>query len=63
MTNTCPNYQDIPSHKLLAYLPEFDLLSQFVHPSMDDRPNYGSIESQGKHAVVPRSEQQTMTLD
>jgi hypothetical protein len=63
MANSFPNYQDVPSHKLLAYFPEFDLLSQFGHPSVDDRLNYGLSESQGKHAVVHRSEQQTMTLD
>jgi hypothetical protein len=63
MANSCPNYQDVSSHKPLAYLPEFDLLYQFDHPSASDRPNYGLNEYHGKHAVVPRSEQQTMTLD
>jgi hypothetical protein len=40
MANCCPNYQDVPSHKSLAYLPKFDLLSQFDHPSIGDRLNY-----------------------
>jgi hypothetical protein len=38
-------------------------LAQFGHPSMDDRTNYGSNESLGTHAVAPKSERQTVTLD
>jgi hypothetical protein len=63
MANSCPKYQDVPSHKLLAYLPEFYLLSLFGHPSTSDRLKYGSSESQGKLAIVPRSKQQTVILD
>jgi hypothetical protein len=63
MTNSCPNYQDVPSHKPLAYLSEFDLLSQFGHPSVGDRLNYESSESQRMCAVAPKSERQTATLD
>jgi hypothetical protein len=63
MANSCINYQDVPSHKLLSYLPEFDLLSQFGHPSAGDRPNYGSSESRGTRVVAPKTERQTATLD
>jgi hypothetical protein len=63
MTDACPNYLDIPSRMLLAYLPIFGSLTQFGHPSVDDRLNCGSSESRGKHAVIPRSEQQTVTLN
>jgi hypothetical protein len=63
MANSCPNYHDILSYKPLAYLSEFDLLSQFDHPFVGDRSNYASSESQGKHAIVLISEQQTVTLD
>jgi hypothetical protein len=45
MVDSSPNYLDAPSHKPLAYLPEFGLLTQFGHPSAGDRPNYGSSES------------------
>jgi hypothetical protein len=45
MADSCLNYQGIPSHKPLAYLLEFGLLAQFVHPFVGDRPNCGSSES------------------
>jgi hypothetical protein len=41
MADSCPNYLDVPSHKPLAYLLEFGLLTQFGRPSVDDRLNYG----------------------
>jgi hypothetical protein len=63
MADSCPNYLDVPLHKLLAYIPIFGSLAQFGHPSMGDRLNYGSSESRGKHAIVPRSEKQIVTLD
>jgi hypothetical protein len=62
MANSCLNYQVVPSHKPLAYLLESDLLSQFGYSSVGDRLNYGSSESQGKHAVVPKNKQQTVAL-
>jgi hypothetical protein len=63
MANSCPNYQDVPSHKPFAYLSEFDLLSQFGHLFVGDRLKCESSDSQEKHAVVPRSEQQTVTVN
>jgi hypothetical protein len=63
MTGSCPNYLDAPSHMLLAYLPESDSLTLFGHLSAGDRLNYKSNESLGKHAVAPRSGQQTGILD
>jgi hypothetical protein len=63
MTNSCANYQDIPSRKIWAYILEFGLLTLFGHPSTSDRPNYESSESQGIHAIAPKSERQTATLD
>jgi hypothetical protein len=63
IANSYPNYQDIPSRKLWAYLLEFDLLAQFGHPFVGDRPNCESSESQGMHAVAPKSERQTATLN
>jgi hypothetical protein len=45
MADSCPNYLDALSHKPLAYLPTFGLLTQFGHPSAGDRPNYKSSES------------------
>jgi hypothetical protein len=59
--NSYPNSLDITLHKLIAYPPGFGLLARFGHLSVDDRPNYGSNESLGMHAVAPKSEQQTMT--
>jgi hypothetical protein len=56
MTNSCPNSQDIPSHKPITYPPGFSLLTLFGHPSVDDRPNYGSNESQEMCTVAPKSE-------
>jgi hypothetical protein len=56
MTDSCPNYLHVPSHKPLAYLHEFGLLAQFGHPSVGDRPNCESSESRGMHAVAPKSE-------
>jgi hypothetical protein len=63
MADACPNYLDVPLHMPLAHPPRFDLLTQFGYPSVGDRLNYGSSDFQGKHAVVPRSEQQTVTID
>jgi hypothetical protein len=63
MANSCPNYQDIPSRKLLVYLLEFGLLTYFGRLSADDRPNYESSESRGTRAISPKSEQKTMTID
>jgi hypothetical protein len=54
MTNSCPNSLDIPSHNPLTYPPGFGSLARFGRPSVDDRPNYGSNESRGTHAVVPK---------
>jgi hypothetical protein len=56
MADSCPNSLGVPSHKPLAYLPEFDLLTQFGCPPMDDRANCGSNEFQGTCAVAPKSE-------
>jgi hypothetical protein len=61
-TNFCPNSLDIPSHKPVTYPPGFGLLTQFGHPFMDDRLDYGLNESLGTRAVAPKSERQTMTL-
>jgi hypothetical protein len=44
MADPCPNYQDIPSRKPLAYLPGFGSLTQFGHPFAGDRLNYESDE-------------------
>jgi hypothetical protein len=63
MSDSCPNYFDAPSHKPLAYLPEFGLLAQFGHPSRGDRLNYPSSESRRTGAAGPKSERQTATLD
>jgi hypothetical protein len=63
MANSCPSCLDVPLRRLLAYLPIFGSLAQFGYLFAGDRLNYGSNESQGKHAIVPRSEQQTMILD
>jgi hypothetical protein len=54
MSNSCPNFLDIPSHKLVTYLPGFGLLAQFGHPSTDDRLNCGSNESLGMGVVAPK---------
>jgi hypothetical protein len=56
VANSCPTYQDVLSHKLLAYLLEFDLLSQVGHLSMGYRLSYESSESGEMHAVAPKSE-------
>jgi hypothetical protein len=56
MGNSCPNSQDIPSHKPITCSLGFGLLAQFGRPSVDDRPNYGPNESQEKHAFAPKSE-------
>jgi hypothetical protein len=63
MEDSCPSYLDVPSHRLRAYPPEFDLLALFGHLSVSDRLNYVSSEFQGKRAVAPRSKQQTRALD
>jgi hypothetical protein len=55
MANSCPNYQDVQSQKFVAYLLEFDLLSQFGHPTVGDRSNCGSSDCQGTCAVAPKS--------
>jgi hypothetical protein len=56
MTDSCPNYLDVLSHKPLAYLSEFDLLTQFDHPSAYNRSNCESSEFRGTRAVAPKSE-------
>jgi hypothetical protein len=56
MADCCPNYQDIPSRKLKAYLLEFNLLSQFGHSFAGGRLNCESSESRGTRAVAPKSE-------
>jgi hypothetical protein len=63
MANSCPNYLDAPSHKLLAYLLKLGLLTQFGHSSKGDRSNCGSSESRGSCVVSPKSEQQITTLN
>jgi hypothetical protein len=63
MTDFYPNFLDVPSHKPLAYPPEFGLLTQFGCLSLDDRPNCESSESQGMREVAPKSERQTTTLN
>jgi hypothetical protein len=63
MSNSCPNSLDIPSRKLVTYPPGFYLLVQFGRPSANDRLNYGLNESLGTHAVAPKNERQTTTLD
>jgi hypothetical protein len=63
MANSCPNYLDASSNMLLAYLPESNSLALFGHLSAGDKLNYGSSEFREKHAVAPKSEQQTATLD
>jgi hypothetical protein len=55
MANSYPNYMDVPSHKPLAYLQEFDCLAQFGNPSADDRSNCRSNEFRGTHTVAPKS--------
>jgi hypothetical protein len=45
MADFYPNYIVVSSHKPLAYLLEFDLLTQFGRSSVDDRLNYGLSES------------------
>jgi hypothetical protein len=45
MADFYPDFPDVPSHKLLAYLLEFYLLAQFACLSVDDRPNCGLSES------------------
>jgi hypothetical protein len=61
--NSCPNSLDNPSHKPVTYPLGFGLLAQFGRPSTDDRPNYGSNQSQEMHAVALKSERQTVTPD
>jgi hypothetical protein len=56
MTHSYPNSLDILLRKLVAYSPGFGLLTQFGHPSVDDRPNCGSNESPGTRVVAPKSE-------
>jgi hypothetical protein len=63
MTDSCPSYQDVPSRKPLAYLQEFALLTQFGYLSVGDWPSCGSSGSWGTHAVAPKSEWQTATLN
>jgi hypothetical protein len=63
MEDSCPNHLDALSHKPLAYLLEFGLLAQFGHLSAGDRLKCGSSESRGTHAIAPKSDRQTMTLD
>jgi hypothetical protein len=55
MTDSCPNYLDVPSRMLSICPPESDSLALFGHPSMDDRLNYESSESRGKRAVASKS--------
>jgi hypothetical protein len=61
MANSCPSFEDIPSHKPVAYPLGFGLLTPFGRPSVDDRLNCGSNESQEMRAVFPKSERQTAT--
>jgi hypothetical protein len=63
MVDSCPNFQDILSRKLWAYLLKFGWLSLFGHPSVGDRLNCESSESRGTRAVAPKSEWWTVTLD
>jgi hypothetical protein len=63
MADSCPNYQDILSHKLRAYFLEFDLLAQFGRLSVDDRLNCESSEFRGTCVVVPKSKWQTAIVD
>jgi hypothetical protein len=63
MAYFCPNYLGVPSHKPFAYLQGFGSLTQFCHLCVDDRLNCGSNEFQATHAVPPKSERQTTTLD
>jgi hypothetical protein len=51
-----PNYLDVPSRRLLAYLLVFGSLTQFGDPSMGDRTNCGLSESRGTRAVAPKRE-------
>jgi hypothetical protein len=62
-TDSCLNSLGVPSHKPSAYSQNFGLLTQFGRPSVDDRPNCGSNKFWGMHAVAPKSEWQTTTLD
>jgi hypothetical protein len=63
MEDSCPNYLGALLHMRLAYLPKFDSLALFGHPSAGDRLNYGLTKFRGKRAVAPKSEQQTATID
>jgi hypothetical protein len=63
MVDSCPNYLDAPSHKSLAYLPKFGLLTQFGRTSTGDRPNFESSEFRGTCEVAPKNERQIATLD
>jgi hypothetical protein len=63
MADSCPNYLNVPSHMPLAYPPGFGSLAMFDCQSMGDKLSYGSSEFRGKHTVVLKSEQQTVTLD
>jgi hypothetical protein len=56
MADASPNYLDSLSRMLLAYLLGFDLLTQFGHLSVGDRPNCESSEIRGTRAVAPKSE-------
>jgi hypothetical protein len=56
MADSCPNSLGVPSHKPSGWLQESGSLAQFGHPSVDDRPNYGSNESRGTRVVAPKSE-------
>jgi hypothetical protein len=63
MADSCHNYLDVPSCMPLAYPPGFGSLALFDRSSVGNRPNCESSKSQGTHAVAPKSERQTTTLD
>jgi hypothetical protein len=56
MADSYPKCLDVTLRRPLAYLQTFGSLSQFGHPSVGDKPNFGLIESRGTHVVTPKSE-------
>jgi hypothetical protein len=63
MVDSCPTCPDTPLNRFKAYPLESNLLTPSGHLSEDDKLNYGSDGFLGKHAVAPRSGQQTETHD
>jgi hypothetical protein len=61
MGNSCPNSQDIPSHKPITCSLGFGLLAQFGRPSVDDRPNYGPNESKRSMQLLPKASDKLRT--